>query len=114
MLSVSRRCSHLWPLLAHERRAASPPAGWQVSAAASSGRLGVLRQILGFHTDAEMHWVADLECGHTVHVRHDPPWQERPWVLTPEGRQKFVGTSLRCVLCATEASPRTPENMADR
>jgi hypothetical protein len=43
--------------------------------------------------------VADLECGHTQHVRHDPPWQSRPWVVTPEGRAQFIGKTLRCVLC---------------
>jgi hypothetical protein len=41
-----------------------------------------------------------LKCGHTQHVRHDPPWQNRPWVLTPEGRARFIGTELRCVDCA--------------
>ena len=62
---------------------------------------GVPRRIVGFHLDGESHWVADLECGHTQHVRHDPPWQQRPWVLTAEGRARFLGTELRCVPCAT-------------
>jgi hypothetical protein len=62
----------------------------------------VARRIVGFHPDAEGHWVADLECGHTQHVRHDPPWQLRPWVLTEEGRRRFLGTPLHCVLCARE------------
>jgi hypothetical protein len=57
------------------------------------------RRIVGFHLDEEAHWVADLECGHTQHVRHDPPWQVRPWVTTEEGRRRFLGTSLHCVLC---------------
>jgi hypothetical protein len=61
---------------------------------------GVPRRIVGFHQDAESHWVAELECGHTQHVRHDPPWQQRPWVLTPDGRARFVGSTLRCVPCA--------------
>jgi hypothetical protein len=60
---------------------------------------GVLRRIVGFHQDDEQHWVADLECGHAQHVRHDPPWQIRPWVTTPEGRAAFIGTPLRCVKC---------------
>ena len=59
--------------------------------------------IVGFHQDEENHWVADLECGHTRHVRHDPPWQNRFWVLTPEGRAKFVGQRLKCVKCDEEA-----------
>jgi hypothetical protein len=57
------------------------------------------RRIIGFHTDEEQHWVADLECGHSQHVRHDPPWQVRPWVVTEEGRRRFLGTSLNCVEC---------------
>ncbi len=57
------------------------------------------RRIVGFHQDDEAHWVADLECGHTQHVRHDPPWQVRPWVLTPETREARLGTILHCRLC---------------
>lgn len=57
------------------------------------------RAIIGFHTDEEGHWVADLECGHTQHVRHDPPWQVRAWVTTAEGRASRIGTTLECVKC---------------
>jgi hypothetical protein len=57
------------------------------------------RRIVGFHTDDEGHWVAELECGHGQHVRHDPPWQIRPWVLTPEGRAAFLGVELQCRKC---------------
>jgi len=64
---------------------------------------GLPRRIIGFHQDDENHWVADLECGHTQHVRHDPPWQRREWVITPEGRARFLGTTLRCRLCAEAA-----------
>jgi len=59
----------------------------------------VPRRIVGFHQDDEGHWVADLECGHAQHVRHDPPWQVRPWVLTAEGRESFVGVTLGCIHC---------------
>jgi len=62
---------------------------------------GVPRRIVGFHQDAEGHWVADLDCGHTQHVRHDPPWQRRPWVTTEEGRATFIGVELRCLKCAS-------------
>lgn len=68
-----------------------------------TSRPSLPRRIVGFHQDAEQHWVADLECGHTQHVRHDPPWQQRPWVITEEGRLAFLGTTLQCVLCAEEA-----------
>ena len=60
------------------------------------------RRIVAFHQDEEAHWVADLECGHTQHVRHEPPLSTRPWVTTPEGREEFLGVMLRCLTCATE------------
>jgi hypothetical protein len=63
----------------------------------------VPRRIVAFHQDDEGHWVADLECGHTQHVRHDPPWQVRPWVVTPAGRAQFLGTTLECVPCGSAA-----------
>ena len=60
----------------------------------------VVRQpIVGYHLDDEGHWVAELACGHGQHVRHDPPWQVRPWVTTPEGRAKFLGFELECLKC---------------
>lgn len=61
--------------------------------------MGRDRRIVGFHQDAEGHWVAELECGHTQHVRHSPPWQVRPWVLTEAGRVGRLGTVLPCRLC---------------
>ena len=44
---------------------------------------GVLhRKIIGsYHQDERLDWVADLECGHGQHVRHNPPW-----VVSPTGR----------------------------
>lgn len=57
------------------------------------------RKIIGFHQDEAGDWVADLECGHRQHVRHDPPWCHRPWVRTPEGRQEKLGASLECREC---------------
>ncbi len=55
--------------------------------------------IIGFHQDAEGDWVADLACGHTQHVRHDPPWQVRDWVISEDGRRSRLGVLLDCVLC---------------
>lgn len=57
------------------------------------------RRITGFHQDDEGHWVAELECGHQQHVRHDPPWQVRPWVLDEVTRTARIGTLLACRLC---------------
>lgn len=62
------------------------------------------RRIAGYHTDDEGHWVADLECGHTQHLRHIPPWQNRPWVTTPEGRDSHLGTILNCRKCDDEGA----------
>ena len=58
------------------------------------------RRIVGYHQDELGDWVAELECGHGQHVRHDPPWQQRPWVITEAGRAEHLGTILLCVLCA--------------
>jgi len=44
-------------------------------------------------------WIAVLACGHTQHVRHTPPLSERPWVLTEEGRWRFVGAEIDCPYC---------------
>lgn len=57
------------------------------------------QSIIGYHQDEEGHWVADLRCGHGQHVRHQPPMTSRPWVLTEEGRQLFLGTELNCKKC---------------
>ncbi len=60
------------------------------------------RRITGFHQDDERHWVAELECGHGQHVRHDPPWQVRPWVLGEATRRERLGTVLDCRRCDEE------------
>ncbi|WP_374665094.1 DUF3565 domain-containing protein [Acinetobacter sp.] len=58
--------------------------------------------IIGFHQDEEHHWVADLACGHGQHVRHNPPWQNRPWVITEQGRKEKLGVMLECKKCDEE------------
>jgi len=57
------------------------------------------RKIVGFDHDELGDWVAVLECGHTRHVRHDPPWQVREWVTTEVGRQEKIGFELECRKC---------------
>ncbi|MEP7274290.1 MAG: DUF3565 domain-containing protein [Acidobacteriota bacterium] len=57
------------------------------------------RKIVSFHQDEQRHWVADLECGHQQHVRHDPPLTRRLWVLTVEGRKSRIGGELDCKKC---------------
>ena len=69
------------------------------------------RKIIGFHQDEEHHWVADLDCGHTQHVRHNPPLTSRPWVTTPEGRRERIGFVLECKKC-DESSGSHPTPLA--
>jgi len=69
--------------------------------------VGIERAIIGFHQDEFDDWVADLECGHTQHVRHQPPWQERPWVITAAGRTKHLGQTLSCKKCVISVDGTT-------
>lgn len=57
------------------------------------------QKIVGFRQDELGDWMAELACGHTQHVRHNPPFSQRPWVLTAEGRQTFIGHELNCKRC---------------
>lgn len=67
------------------------------------GSLTVDQKIVGFHLDDQNDWVAELACGHNQHVRHNPPWTNRPWVVTPEGRAKVLGQVLQCKKCDEDA-----------
>lgn len=55
--------------------------------------------IIGFRQDLEQEWIAELECGHGQHIRHDPPWQVHPWILKEEGRSEHIGTPMFCRRC---------------
>ena len=57
------------------------------------------RPIVGFGVDEEGVPIAILSCGHPQHVRHNPPFFNRPWVLTEAGRAAMLGQSLNCVRC---------------
>lgn len=63
------------------------------------------RSITGFHRDDEGHWVAELDCGHGQHVRHVPPFTERPWVTTAAGRASRLGLPLDCLRCDRRELP---------
>ena len=63
------------------------------------------QSIVGYHKDDENHWVAELDCGHYQHVRHDPPLVFRPWVLSKAGREAMLGYKLRCKKCDENAPP---------
>ncbi len=57
------------------------------------------RAIVGFEQDELGDWRAILACGHRQHVRHNPPFVDRAWVLTEEGRSRFLGVTLACKAC---------------
>ena len=57
------------------------------------------RTITSFAVDELGEPIAHLDCGHTQHVRHQPPFQLRPWVITAEGRASMLGTALNCLRC---------------
>ncbi len=58
--------------------------------------------ITGFHQDDEGDWVVSLSCGHTQHVRHRPPFMQRPWVVTAAGRAERLGQAFDCGWCRRE------------
>ncbi|QMV64506.1 DUF3565 domain-containing protein [Pseudomonas berkeleyensis] len=60
--------------------------------------------LLDFRQDEHGDWVAVLSCGHTQHVRHRPPWQNRDWILDPAQRQARLGCPFPCGWCARERS----------
>lgn len=64
-----------------------------------------MRRIEGFERDEDGAWVARLDCGHPQHVRHDPPWQVRPWVQAPDGRADKIGFALDCPYCDMPVLP---------
>lgn len=59
--------------------------------------------ICGFHRDEANDWVAELACGHYQHVRHNPPWVQRPWVITESGHASMMGAVLECKKCESGA-----------
>uniref|UniRef100_A0A6U3B6V0 DUF3565 domain-containing protein n=1 Tax=Entomoneis paludosa TaxID=265537 RepID=A0A6U3B6V0_9STRA len=81
---------------------ASLEQGENDSSASPQNSSTIPQPIVGYHLDEEGHWVAELACGHAQHVRHDPPWMERPWVLTEKGRNSFLGYKLSCKHCGTK------------
>lgn len=75
-------------------------AGATAGVAARRGSCGGVRRLIdGFHQDDAGDWVAELSCLHRQHVRHQPPFRERPWVTTAGGRAGRVGTPIDCPLC---------------
>ena len=63
----------------------------------------MLQPIVDYRRDENDDWVVLLGCLHFQHVRHQPPWQNRPWVTTEAGRSAHLGRMLHCVKCTTRA-----------
>lgn len=61
------------------------------------------QKITGYHRDDQQDWVAELSCGHFQHVRHRPPWFNRPWVECAQGREQMLGYELNCKKCDSRA-----------
>jgi len=57
------------------------------------------QSISGYHKDKENDWVAELQCGHFQHVRNNPPFINRPWVMSEVGRCSMIGHQLNCKKC---------------
>jgi hypothetical protein len=72
--------------------------------------------ISGYHQDENRDWVAELACGHYQHVRHQPPFTERPWVQTEAGRESMLGSRLDCRKCELGApadEPKVPKAVVE-
>ncbi|MDG3557884.1 DUF3565 domain-containing protein [Acinetobacter bereziniae] len=47
----------------------------------------------------ELLWLNSAHMGHRQHMRHLPPWQNRPWVMSAQGRQEKIATPIDCKQC---------------
>lgn len=57
------------------------------------------RAIVDFGQDDEGDWYAVLDCAHRQHVRHRPPFTNRPWSVSESGRAEKLGQQLDCLRC---------------
>jgi hypothetical protein len=90
-------------LLLGNKERASLPKGTRESEPDTDGRPSAASvRLLDFRQDEHGHWVAVLSCGHTQHLRHQPPWQNRAWVLDAEQRKAHLGEPFLCGWCAAE------------
>jgi tellurite methyltransferase len=69
------------------------------------GGRGCRTVVAEFHQDQDGDWVAELACGHKQHMRHRPPWQQRPWVESATERAAKIGAPISCVSCEMPALP---------
>lgn len=57
------------------------------------------RRIVGYDQDEAGDWFARLDCAHNQHLRHRPPFINRPWIEQAAGRHAHLGSELDCVRC---------------
>ncbi|WP_296127701.1 DUF3565 domain-containing protein [Pseudomonas sp. Ga0074129] len=94
-------------LLLGNKERASLPKGTRESEPSKDGRQdAACVRLLDFRQDEHGDWVAVLSCGHTQHLRHQPPWQNRAWVLDAQKRQAQLGKAFLCGWCAAEHDAR--------
>ncbi|UTW06917.1 DUF3565 domain-containing protein [Pseudomonas benzenivorans] len=87
-------------LLLKKNERVSLTKGTRESDPSADGRpMGGPVRLLDLRQDEDGHWVAVLSCGHTQHLRHQPPWQNRPWVLDPVRREAQRGQPFACGWC---------------
>ena len=64
-------------------------------------KFNLQQKIYAYHKDEFDNWVTELECRHNQHIRHNPPFINRPWVMTLQSRNEKIGQYLNCVKCDT-------------
>lgn len=55
-------------------------------------------------------WLARGRCGHTWHLRHQPPLHSRPELLDAQKRAALIGSTFECRNCAM---PELPEGAVE-
>ena len=65
----------------------------------------MIRTIVGFRQDDAGDWIAELACLHRQHIRHQPPFLERPWVMDASERAARIGSDWDCPLCDRAEPP---------
>ncbi|ART79215.1 DUF3565 domain-containing protein [Oceanisphaera avium] len=55
--------------------------------------------ILAFYSSKGEQWRVELRCGHHQLLTHQPPFHQRPWLLSPALRHAMVGCWLPCKEC---------------
>jgi|GEM_PF-893351 len=62
-------------------------------------------KIIRFHKDEKGDWIVDLDCGHSRHMRHDPPWSNMDWIHSSEARWDRMQQPIECRSCDERKEP---------